>query len=104
MMIRLVAASLVILLAGCSSDESIDAVRFQQLWVQAKNDSAVSWWYQGEDEEFYYLIQQYPFHNNLYQVSKEGVALRGVVPKPYGSLSQPLNLKRDNVEFTKNAL
>lgn len=91
-------------LAGCSSAESIDAVRFQQLWVQAKNDSAVSWWYQGEDRESYYLIQQYPFHDNLYQVSKEGVALRGVDPKPYGSLSQPLNLKRDNVAFTKNAL
>lgn len=104
MIIRQVAVSLVILLTGCSSDESIDAVRFQQLWLQDKNDSAVSWWYQGEDGESYYLIQQYPFHNNLYQVSKEGVALRGVDPKPYGSLSQPLNLKRDNVKFTINAL
>jgi len=102
--LRLVAASLVILLAGCSSAESIDAARFQKLWVQAKNDSAVSWWYQGEDGEFYYLIQQYPFHSNLYQVPKEGVVLRGMDPKPHGTLSQPLNLKRDNVVFTEDAL
>ena len=104
MIIRLVAAALVILLVGCSSAEPIDAARFQKLWLQAKNDSAVSWWYQGEDEESYYLIQQYPFHNNLYQVSKEGVAMRGVDPKPEGSLRRPLNLKRDNVVFTENAL
>lgn len=104
MIIRLVAAALVILIAGCSSAESIDAARFQKLWVQSKNDSAVSWWYQGEDVESYYLIQQYPFHNNLYQVSKDGVALRGIDPKPGGSLSRPLNLTRDNVVFTNNAL
>ena len=103
MIIRLVAASLVILLAACSSAEPIDAVRFQKLWVQVENDSAVSWWYQGEDGESYYLIQQYPFHHNRFHVSKEGVALRGVTPNQHGSLSRPLNLKRDNVVFTEDA-
>jgi hypothetical protein len=104
MIIRLLAVFLMIFLVGCSSAQSIDTIKFHELWVAARNDSAVSWWYYGEDLESYYLIQQYPFHNNHYKVPKGGLKLKGVPPMEHGSLIEPVNLNADNVVFTENVL
>ena len=88
-----------IVLVGCSTPQAINASEFKNIFEESGKDSAVSWWYHGQDESFYYLSRKYPMKQTEYRVSKVGVELRGMPAAASKSLDVPINLKAENVLF-----
>lgn len=104
MLKRVLAAIALFWLVGCSSPQQVDARQFKELFLDSKNDSVVSWWYHGEDNDFYHLSQKYPMNETKFNVSKKGVVLRNISSIQEEKSGVPVNLKTENVVFDENAL
>jgi hypothetical protein len=91
-----------IFLAGCSRPDfaTIDVEPFRERWNASAQNSTVSWWYAGEDDEHYYLVEAWPTERHAYMVSKENAELRGVERRPVSrNQDEWSNLKREHVLF-----
>ncbi len=104
-MLRNVLTSLCLLaLIGCSDPQHLNAGEFRSLFEASGKDSAVSWWYHGQDDRFYYVSQKYPLKETAFKVSKKGVEIRGMPESRSKYVGEPRVLKAKDVVFTNNAL
>lgn len=91
-----------LLLAGCTGPDftTITAEPLRERWEASMQDSAVGWWYAGENDEHYYLVETRPLEQHAYMVSKEDVELSGVERKALSRNDADWsNLKRDQIRF-----
>jgi len=89
----------VVLLSGCNEVESLNSDQFSEKWKSAEINSAVSWWYLGENEKQYFVSENMPLEKHNYTVSKSGVKFVGITAYKYKSGKEPVNLKINNVIF-----
>ncbi len=62
-------------------------------------NSAVSWWYLGENEKQYFVSENIPLEKHNYIVSKSAMTIVGIRAFKYKSGKEPVNLKINNVIF-----
>ena len=95
--LRLIVFSALISLLGCAS--SLTTEEFKDKLLASKNNSSVSWWYAGENEDEIYFVANWPTSENKYKVPKARIKLIGIEPFPYFGPNMPINLKLENVQF-----
>jgi len=86
------------LLFGCVKE--ISKENFIEKWESSTTNSAVSWWYAGEDEAYYYLIEKWPSKSNALKVSKTHISLIDMESFPI-SKKKRINLKTNNIIYQK---
>jgi hypothetical protein len=86
-----------VLLSGCNKEVSINGEQFANKWKSSEMNSAVSWWYLGENEDHYFVSENIPLEENIYEVPKSAVSIIGIDPFKYKSGKKPVNLKINNV-------
>ena len=89
------------MLSACKEATPIDQASFKSLWEESRNHSAVSWWYAGESEDYYLIIEKWPAKSNLYKVSKHAITIKGIPQFQGNSGNKPINLKNHNIVLTK---
>jgi len=90
---------LFIALSGCKGPTPIDGKLLKEKWVASSQNSAVSWWYLGENKEQYFISEKWPTEEVVYIVSKDMVMIKGVNSVQFDSGIEPVNLKESNVIF-----
>ncbi len=91
-----------IVLQACTSTKAAHTSRFFHSWKYSLNNSAVSFWYIGETERYYYIEERRPFVNYIYVLSKRDVEISKVAKMfPCKSVHSctATNLKSDMVKF-----
>ena len=96
---RVILLVLVLLLVACEDGQEVSARRFAGIWQESYNNAAISWWYLGEDEKFFYLEEKRPSEEQLYKVPKSHIVINGIVRVRHGKSKKPVSLKTRNVEF-----
>lgn len=95
---------LVITLSGCNEATPIEGEVFKEKWTTSNMQSAISWWYLGENEEQYFIAEKWPTKKNIYSISKHSITINDVEAFRFNSGIEPVNLKNNNVVFKQNAL
>lgn len=102
--LKITAATLItglILLNGCSNDfREVTAQEFQTIWESSLTDSAVSWWYVGENNGYNNFIEKRPFSTEKYAVRATESGLKTEYKFPLTQDSEKwLNLKTYHFKF-----
>jgi len=86
---------------GCAKNfRKIDSNEFQYKFEDSINHSAVSWWYLGENDDFYFIIEKWPFKARAYKIDKNQVYFFIGKPKKLTFVVwEWVNLKRHHVSF-----
>lgn len=86
---------------GCSKTfRQIDSNEFQYKFEDSINHSAVSWWYLGENDDFYFILEKWPFKVRAYKINKNQVNIFIGKPKKLTFVVwEWVNLKRHHVSF-----
>ena len=93
-------AVLVLLLASCADEpQPVSGLQFARVWQDSYADAAVTWWYLGEDAEYFHLEQRHPDGATPYMVPKSFIVISGIARTASGKSPAPLRLSRDNLEF-----
>lgn len=90
---------LCLFLSACNDLEPVSGLQFARVWQDSYADTAASWWYVGEDEEYFYLEQKWPDREDSYMVPKSFIVISGIVRTPGGKPQAPVSLSRNNLEF-----
>lgn len=90
---------LALLLASCSDTQPVDGLEFARVWQNSYADTAISWWYLGEDEDNFYLEEQWPDRETQYMVPKDFIVITGVARSSDGKSEIPVRLSANNLEF-----
>jgi hypothetical protein len=97
--IRAVIPAFVFLLSACSDTPAVSGLQFARMWQDSYADSAISWWYLGEDEEYFYLEQRWPEDRAQYRVPKAFIVISGIPRTRDGKSPAAINLTTSNLEF-----
>lgn len=93
-------AVLVLLLASCDeAAQPVSGLQFARVWQGSYADAAVTWWYLGEDAEYFYLEQRRADGAAPYMVPKSFIVISGIARTAGGKSPAPVRLSRDNLEF-----
>ncbi len=91
------------LFSACTSAQPEGTSEFIDSWSKSDRNSAVSFWYTGEDKGRYVIVEKWPTKSVTYHVDKTRVRIVGV----YGIFSDreevSLNLKQENIEILDDA-
>lgn len=89
---------MVIFFSGCESEYvEVDSDLLQHKLNDSANHTAVSWWYFGEKDNYYYLLEQWPLKSNYYKINKEYILIKGhQLTYP---TNEKVNLKRKYIKF-----
>lgn len=96
-MIRVFILSISLLLFSCTDSNLISDVEFKNKLQEYKDNSAVSLWYLGENDDVYFLSERTPLATNIYQISKSSNLLIRIKHFEYNSGEKPVNLKLKNI-------
>lgn len=96
---RVILLVLVLLLVACEGGQEVSAQRFAGIWQESYSNAAISWWYVGEDENFFYLEEKRPLEEQLYMVPKSHIVINGIVRVRHGKSKKPVSLEAHNIEF-----
>mgnify|MGYP001814312292 FL=1 len=92
--------ALSLLLASCSSDlEPVNGLQFARVWQDSYDDTSITWWYTGEDEEYFYLEEKWPDREVSYIVPKSFIVISGISRTPGRMAPEPVSISRNNLEF-----
>jgi hypothetical protein len=94
-----VASLLGLLLLGCSETRPVNGLQFARVWQDSYGDAAISWWYVGEDGEYFHLEQRGPDDEVRYLVPKSFIVLNGIDGTGDDEPAAPVRVTRDNLEF-----
>ena len=92
-------ALLGLLLLACSETLPLNGLQFARVWQDSYGDAAISWWYVGEDGEYFLLEQRGPDDEMRYLVPKSFIVLSGIDRTAGGASGEPVRITRDNLEF-----
>jgi hypothetical protein len=93
-------AVLALLLASCGdAPQPVSGLQFARVWQDSYADAAITWWYLGEDTEYFHLEQRRPEGATHYMVPKSFIVISGIARTAVGKPPAPLRLSRDNLEF-----
>lgn len=84
-----------IFLASCHTKPV--AINSEDLCIQfnkSNQNSAVSWWYLGDKNSYYYLAEKKPLKTNYYKINKE--------ESPFGFYSKKITFKKEEWVNIKN--
>jgi hypothetical protein len=91
---------LALLLASCVDEpQPVSGLQFARVWQDSYADAAVTWWYLGEDAEYFHLEHRHPDGATPYMVPKSFIVISGIARTASGKSPAPLRLSRDNLEF-----
>jgi hypothetical protein len=89
--------------SACTSVQPEGTSEFIDSWSESASNSAVSYWYVGEDQGHHVIVEKWPTKSVTYHVDTSQVRIVGV----YGIFSDreevSLNLKQENIEIVDNA-
>ena len=92
--------ALCLLLVSCSSElEPLNGLQFARVWQDSYDDTSITWWYTGEDEEYYYLEEKWPGREVSYMVPKAFIVISGIDRTPGRKAPGPVSITRNNLEF-----
>jgi len=99
--ITVIAVSLALLLAGCDEDfAEVDAGELKAELDLAVHSDVISWWYIGEKDGYYYLVEKKLWEEKGFRISKDYVAIDvGVTKAPSSDESEWMNLKERDISF-----
>ena len=89
-----------VLVACSESPKSTD--QFVASWSDPVVNSAKSYWYDGETDNYYVIVEKWAANSIVYHVSKDAVVLKDVASHDVGSGAEQINLKLVNVMLTSN--
>ena len=91
------------LLISCAGDDPKGTDEFIFSWEESLGNSAVSYWYTGEANGRYEIVEKWSDRSLTYHVDKDRVRIVGIytLARPGDDIS--LNLKRENVEIVTDA-
>ncbi len=95
--------SIIFIIIGCAKNfRQIDSKEFQEKFEDSINNSAVSWWYLGENDDFYFIIEKWIFEVKTYKIDKNQLNIFIEKPKKITFVVwQWVNLKHHHVSFKK---
>lgn len=96
---RAVVIFLIMLVVSCQDHHEVSGLQFARIWQDAYSDSGISWWYLGEDRDFFYLQTQSPDSETAYKVPKSAVVINGIERMERGASEDPVRLLVENLEF-----
>ena len=91
------------LLISCSGDDPKGTDEFIESWEESPNNSAVTYWYTGEAEGRYVIVERWSDRSLTYHVDKGRVRVVGIYTLARAGEEISLNLKRENVEIVTDA-
>ena len=91
--------ALALLLAACNDIQPLSGLQFARVWQDSYTDATISWWYLGEDEEYFYLQEKWPDGEAQYTVPKSFIVISGIARTRDGKSREPVNITRNNLEF-----
>lgn len=94
----------VILFVGCEEKFiQIDSKELRVKWDASRKHSAVSWWYLGEKDSMYYLLEKWPMKKNGFKINKSQLGLLIENPEMELTLDSVywINLKTNHLVFKK---
>jgi hypothetical protein len=98
-MYRVIIALIVLILFGCANVSPISKVELGEKLQNSKRNSAISWYYLGENEKSYFISENAPMKEKVYEIPKSLIQLVDIKHFRYNSINQPLNLKFNNFKF-----
>ena len=87
------------LFSACTSVQPEGTNEFIESWNNSAGNSAVSFWYTGEDQGHYVIVEKWPTRSATYHVDKARVRIVGVVGIFSDRDEISLNLKQENIEI-----
>lgn len=100
--IFLLICSVVVLQSCRDKFDEVDASVFQAKLNEAFSNTAVSWWYLGEENGYYYFLEKWPLEQFGYKVSKQNLIIKVDPPLELTfDKDKWVNLKVWLVEFQK---
>jgi len=110
-MLRLYLITIIMLLAagsmfGCDEDfTEVNAEEFQAKFDLAKQSDFISWWYLGEGDGYYYLVEKDLWEEAGYKISKEYITVNLENPEIVSSdESEWVNLKEWDIIFKPGSM
>ncbi len=89
------------LLGGCEDRfTDISSSAFKVKWDDSIKHTALSWWYLGEKEGYYYILEKWPLEQHGYRINKEHIVINLDHPKKFTlTESDWINLKKEHIDF-----
>ena len=56
------------ILSGCEQEKEMSATELKQEWIESGMQSAVSWWYLGQQDNYHYILKKQPLESKLYKI------------------------------------
>jgi len=85
-------------LPGCLNE--MTGKEFKQIWDDAIYNSAVSYWYLGENNGYHYIQERWPSRFTIYKISVTEMIIKKKLKFTLNKKDW-INLKRDDIEFLK---
>lgn len=89
------------LIGGCEDRfTEIDASDFKTKWNDSIKHTALSWWYLGEKDGYYYILEKWPLKKYGYKINKENIVIKLDSPKKLAfNETDWINLKKEHIKF-----
>lgn len=87
---------------SCSDTfDEVSPESVEQKLAESANHTAVSWWYAGQDDDFYYIVEKWPMEKMRYKVRKDNMRIDLNVPigAPPNKEEDWINLKATSIQF-----
>lgn len=91
----------IFLIGGCEERfAQINASDFKTKWDDSIKHTALSWWYLGEKDGYYYILEKWPIKKYGYKIDKKNIVIKLDHPKKL-TFNEPdwINLKKDLIDF-----
>ena len=97
-------ACLGLVTTGCTLRfREVESNELEKAWLASNEDSAVSWWYLGEEGDFEYFVRKTPLKKEGYKIAVGGVRLT-IERRPLTfRRDEWVNLKVGHLEFNLNS-
>jgi hypothetical protein len=91
------------LLSACTREQPVGTIEFIDMWSGSVSNSAVSYWYEGENRGRHVIVEKWPGKSITYHVEKSRVRIVGIYGVFSGSDETSLNLKQENIEIIEDS-
>lgn len=101
--VRILAGLAVLVTMACRPEfETIRGAELKVRWERSLRDTAVSWWYAGQDSEYHYFLEKRPLAERGFRVPRPEVNLADSVQMPLTHDSASwINLKVGDIQFVE---
>ena len=99
--VRIIVCLLIFAIVGCGKKfDELDGLSFKKKWEESGQHSAVSWWYLGEKDNYFYIVEKWISEEYNYKVDKKYIEVVLDQPKEFIlDEDQWLNLKTRHIKF-----